>query len=142
MTQDELQKIIDQLEEQTSKDKATFGIFQYGGGSDESFIQADKEGLKLFALGLLKAASKTNEIIADKEKNIIPIPFEESWINEQSDTAIQYIEPVDKRLDSKEVKKYKETIAAKLLPYGCIVGLLIIVIAFIVGLVTLIRWVF
>jgi len=141
LTQDELQKIIDQLERQTSKDNATFGIFQYGGGSDESCIKADKEGLKLFALELLKASSKTNEIINDKGKNIIPIIFQENWIDDQSDTVIQYVKPVERR-QIKDEKKYKETIIDKVLPYGCYAAFIILAIAIIVGFWTLIKWVF
>ena len=142
MIQNELQRIIDQLESEISKDKATFGIFQYGGGSDESCIQADKEGLKLFALELLKASNKTDEILSDNEKNIIPITFQENWIDEKSDTVIQYVKPVEQRQIGKDDKKYKESILDKLLPYGCYAGLIIIVISIIVGLWTLIKWVF
>jgi hypothetical protein len=142
LTQDELQNIINELEEHVSKDNATFGIFQYGGNSDESYIQADKEGLKLFALELLKAAGKTDEIINDKVKNIIPFPLQESWIDEKSDTVIQYVEPINKRPLSIDRKRYKSSIVNKLMPYGCSVGLLIILIAIILGLWTLIKWIF
>lgn len=142
MTQDELQKIIEQLEGQISKGNATFGIFQYGGGSDENYIQANKEGLQLFALELLKVSDKANETLDDKEEDIIPIVFEESWIDEQSDTMIQYVQPVSKRSTAKDESKYKETIVGKLLPYGCLAGLIIIIIAVIIGLQTLIKWIF
>jgi hypothetical protein len=142
LTQNELQNIIDQLEQDVSKDNATFGIFQYGGGSDESYIKADKEGLKLFAIYLLKAASNADYIISHKEKNIDTVPFQESWINEQSDTVIQYIEPVNKRPVNVEGKKYKERFVEKLLPYGCFLGLAILLIAIVIGLWTIVKWVF
>lgn len=141
MTQDELQKIIEELEARVSKDKATFGIFQYGGGPDESFIKADKEGLKLFALELLKAANKSNDILEDKEKNVIPIELDESWVNEQSDTVIQYVEPVAERLPSEKPVKHKTTFFDKLLPFGCFTVLTILLAALLVGLWTLAKWI-
>ena len=142
MTQSELNKVINELEGQVSKDKATFGIFKYGGDSDESYIQADKEGLKLFALELLKAANKSSDILIDKGKNIVPIPFQENWIDEQSDTVIQYIEPVAERPKSIEEKKYKETIVDKLVPFGCYAILIILAVALLTGLWTLIKLIF
>lgn len=65
MEKDELQQIIDRLEATHSKDDAYFGIFEYGGDPDESFIKANKQGLGLFAAELLKAASRDAEGIAD-----------------------------------------------------------------------------
>ena len=53
LTKEELQKIIDQFDEDELKRQGIFGISQYGGGSDESFIRANKKGLELFALQLL-----------------------------------------------------------------------------------------
>ena len=67
MTNEKLQNIIAQFDEKELKEKALFGILQYGGGPDESFIKANKEGLELFALELLKSASETENILADKE---------------------------------------------------------------------------
>ena len=78
MYAEEHDKIIEQLRRYIREDDATFGIFQYGGGADESYIKADKQGLRLFALELLMAAQKSNEILHDKEKSIIPIDFEKS----------------------------------------------------------------
>jgi hypothetical protein len=56
MDKEMLQNIILNLEEDILKEKATFGIYQFGGGPDESCIKADEGGLKLFAITLLKAA--------------------------------------------------------------------------------------
>lgn len=142
MTQDELQNIIEELEGKISKDTATFGILQYGGGADESFIKADKEGLKLFALELLKAAQKSADTVSDKEKNIIPIEFEDDWISEQSDTVIQYVEPIIPRQPIEAQPKHKDTIADKLIPVGCFAVLAILVVAVLVGLWTLVKWIF
>jgi hypothetical protein len=142
LTQEQLQNIIDELEGLVSKDKATFGIFQYGGSTDESFIQANKDGLKLFALELLKAATNTSKIIGNEEKNVIPLAFEENWINKQSDTLIRFIEFVDERPASVPHIPYREGIIDKLIPIGCIVGSAVLFIASLIGLWTLYKWFF
>jgi hypothetical protein len=59
LTKEELQKIIELFDEEDLKRQGIFGISQYGSGSDESYIRANKEGLELFALALLKAATNT-----------------------------------------------------------------------------------
>lgn len=141
MTSEELQNIISKLEDNSSKENATFGIFQYGGGSDESFIRANREGLEFFALELLKAASRTSEILAHKEKNIIPIAYEEDWIDEDSDTLVQYIKPTEQRRVEKSNVKYKNTIAAILFQFGCLAAVVVIVVAAIVGFITLAKWI-
>ena len=43
MTNEKLQNIIAQFDEKELKEKALFGILQYGGGPDESFIKANKD---------------------------------------------------------------------------------------------------
>jgi hypothetical protein len=142
LTQEELQNIIEELEGKVSKDTATFGIYQYGGGADESFIEADKEGLMLFALELLKAARVSADILDDKEKSIIPIEFEEDWISDQSNTVIQYVKPVLARQPSQEQSNRKGTLADILLPVGCVAVLVLLVVAMLVGLWTLVKWIF
>jgi hypothetical protein len=94
LKKEELQKIIDQFNEDELKRKGVFGISQYGGGSDESFIRANKEGLELFALELLKSARDTENLLSDPEQNIIPFNYYEDWVDENSDTFIQYVEPI------------------------------------------------
>jgi len=61
-------KIIDQFDEEELKRQGIFGISHHGRGSDESFIRANKEGLELFALELLKSARDTEAILSDTEK--------------------------------------------------------------------------
>ncbi|UYW01804.1 hypothetical protein K5I29_02445 [Flavobacterium agricola] len=142
LTKEELQNIIDQFDEEKLKKLGIFGISQYGGGSDESFLRANKEGLELFAIQLLKSARDTEDILSDKEKNIIPLDYNEDWIDENSDTFIQYIEPITDKQKLKDKNDYKTTFADKLIPYGCGLILIILAIATIVGLVTICNWIF
>jgi hypothetical protein len=142
LTKEELQKIIDQFDEEELKRQGVFGISQYGGGSDESFIRANKEGLELFALELLKSARDAEAILSETEKKIIPLDYEENWIDENSDTLIQYVEPIADKQKLRPKSEITSTFTDKLIPYGCGLVAIILVVAVIIGLVTLFKWLF
>jgi hypothetical protein len=127
MTKEELQKIIDSFDEETLKKQGIFGISEYGDGSDESFIRANKQGLELFALELLKSARDSEMILSSKEQNIITLNYEEDWIDENSDTLIQYIEPI---ADNQKMS------------FGCSITVIILIISIITGFRTIIDWLF
>lgn len=141
-TKEDLQKIIDQFDESELKERGFFGISQYGGGSDESFIRANKEGLELFALELLKSARDMEDILSNKEKK--EIWFDDiDWFDENSDTFIHYIEPVayNKRL-KKESTIELPTFIDKLIPYGCGFIFLVLLLSILVGVSTMFKWFF
>jgi|SRR5690606_6205317 len=140
MTKEELQKIIDSFDEETLKKQAAFGVSQYGGGSDESFIRANKQGLELFALELLKSARDTEMILLSKEKNIIPLNYDENWIDENSDTFIQYIEPI---ADNQKLStEPKNKITNKIIALGFQLGFIFLLVSILVGIGTIIGWIF
>jgi hypothetical protein len=140
VTQQELQPIIAQLQQRSNAANASFGIYQYGGGADESFIRANPEGLREMAITLLKAAAEMAEQDHAEEKKTIPFPHDAGWIDENGDTFIQYIEPSGNKpvapLDE------KESLKDSAFKYGCIAFFILLVVACIVGLFTLISWVF
>jgi hypothetical protein len=140
LKKEDLQNIIDQFDEDTLKSKGVFGIYQYGGGSDESYIEANKEGLELFALQLLKSARDSEMILADNEKKSIPFDYDEDWIDDKSSTFIQYVVPLAEKQKSKTV--YKTTLIDRLMPIGCGLFILIILVSILVGLGTIIKWIF
>ena len=142
LTKEELEKIIDQFDEDELKRQGIFGISQYGGGSDESFIKANKEGLELFALELLKSAIEIENVLSDPEKNIIPFDYDDDWVDENSDTFIQYVEPIADKQKLKPKSEYKSTFVDKLMPFGCGLIAIILVISVGVGLVTVFNWIF
>lgn len=142
MRQEELQKIIGQFDEENLRKKGIFGIYQYGGGSDESFIRANKEGIELFAVELLKSAKDVEDPLSDTTKNIIPIEYDENWINENSDTFIHYIEPIAYKQELKIKNEYKPNFLERLLPYGCGFVLLVLLIFIIIGFSTVLNWIF
>lgn len=137
MTKAELQNIINQFDEDSLKKEAVFGIFQFGGGSDESFIKANKEGLTLFAIQLLKSAKEHNTI--ENGKKSVPFEYEESWIDGDSDTFVQYIEFAEKKDFKKETPV---GLKDRLTPIGCVFALIILLALIITGLVTFFKWLF
>lgn len=140
LTKEELQKIIEKFDEDELKSQGTFGIFQYGGGSDESFIRANKEGLELFAIELLKSAKEIVDLMNTEKKNTIPFENDENWIDEKSDTFIEYIEIVSEKQNLKS--EHKSTFVNTLMQFGFVLVGIIIVISFLVGLVTVFNWLF
>ena len=141
MTTQELQDLISKLEPEVSKDTALFEVYQYGGGPDESFVKANKEGLQLFALELLKASLKVEETIRDPAKNTIHIEHEEMLAN--GDIGIHYIQPtLEVRQTSPSRPPYKETWKDTLTKGGCISIAIVLIVATIVGLIAILKWLF
>lgn len=142
MTTEEIKDFIAKLKNDTSGDKGYFGIFMYGGGSDESFIKANKNGLKSFAVEILEATTQVDDIISDETKNIIPFNYDNEWTDENSDTCIQYIEPIIHGSDKKKVIENHDTLKDKSFKYGCIIGIIFLVIALLTGIATIVKLIF
>lgn len=139
MTKAELQNIIDQFDEDCLKKEAVFGIFQFGGGSDESFIKANKQGLALFAIQLLKSAKNIEESSIKDGKKTMPFDYEEDWIDGDSNTFVQYIEFAEKQHFKKETSV---GLKGRLNTWGCVFALITLLALIITGLVTFFKWLF
>ena len=137
MEKEELNKIIEKIENENSKEKAFFGIHNLEAG-DELFIRANKYGLELFANELLKASRNTDEIIGNSKKNILTFDPKEKWIT--GDIWVAYIEPkAENRIDIKDepyVRNWKD----KIVEYGFLTILGLIVLIFIVGVKAVFSW--
>ncbi|QNF31561.1 hypothetical protein HUW51_02030 [Adhaeribacter swui] len=138
MDKDERQELIKQLESANPRNKAYFGIFQYGGGSDESYIKANVQGLELFAATMLKAVSQFDQACA-KNETIDIAQYTDDWVNKDSTTSIDYIEPILEEIEKPKLE-YKQTTLDKLVPMGCFSVLILAVISGIVGFVTIVNW--
>jgi hypothetical protein len=142
MTNEEIKTFLDTLVADTTKEEAMFGIYQYGGGSDESCVKANKAGLQMFAAEILKASIKSESIIDDKNKNIITVDYNAEWIDEDSDTFIQYIEPLEgtrkKPVPAPPTSYWKN----ELIKYSLAFVFLIIVVFIITGIVTIVKTIF
>lgn len=137
MRKEELSKIIEQLENQSSKDKATFGL-HFRENEDEMHIKANKDGFELFACELLKASRDSEEVINNKEKNYIDFGFKENWIEGE---LIAYIKPIsENRSDKTEDKPYKESFKDAVFRYGCLAAIGLIILSVIIGIYTIFTW--
>jgi len=140
VTKEELQKIIDQFDEEKLKKEGIFGILHADSDYYESYVRANQEGLELFAIELLKAARDTADALAESERSVIPLRHEEAWIDDRSNSVIQYVEPIAYKQGTEPEMDYKESLFDKLVPYGCGLIMIILAIAAIVGLVTIYKW--
>jgi Fe2+ transport system protein B len=141
LTNEELQNIIDKLEGQGLKSVGTFGVFDTTHGNEFS-IQANKEGLQLFALELLKASKQAEQVLKEAEIKVIHIEENLEWINRNADIIITCIEPIEKRPEKKQVETEKLDLKEKVFKYGCFTTLGILLIAMIIGLWTLFKFIF
>lgn len=134
----ELENIIEQLEQNVSEKNGTFGLY-YREGEDECHIKANKDGFELFAIELLKASKNAEEIIENKEKDYIPLGFNQKWL--QGEVMIAYIKPIlEKREEIIADKTHISTIKEDLLKFGCFAILGVLALSLIIGIYTIITW--
>ena len=141
MTQEEIKAFAGRLKTDREEGGACFGIYKYAGSADEVYIKANKGGLQLFAAEILRAIALFDETITDN-KNIIPIEYHTAWLDKESDTCIQYVEPVINK--SPQNKAIKETgkLKGSLINVGCIAGLAFVLVATVTGIITILKWLF
>lgn len=122
-------------------DDAFFAMYQYGSGPDESFAKANKEGLELLAAKLLKASRDFDEIVNNDDKDVFLLDFDEDWID--GDIIIDYVEPVDKnKKEIREVESHQTAFSDRLISFGFLGVIILIVISAFVGLISIFKWIF
>lgn len=127
MTKEELITLVKNLDEDSLKEQGIFGIYQYGGGPDESSIKANKEGLQLFALELLRASDNFKNKTHGNHEKIFNLNYDENWIDKNSHIFINFIEHSSKEettINEEQIENFID----KLIPYGC--GAIFILIGF------------
>ncbi|MDR2919371.1 MAG: hypothetical protein LBV72_08420 [Tannerella sp.] len=147
MDTQKLQDFINEFDEEQLKENAFFGIYQYGGGSDESYVEANKEGLLVFAIQFLKATIKAEEALANFEMSReFPFKNKDNWYDEDCQTQIDYIQLAEEKSKYAPQKEYKETLLNKIEAYGCITliitGIIILIVAAGIGVITMLKWLF
>ena len=131
MTDEQIGVLINELRSKKNYNEAYIGYFQYGGGPDESYIKANRQGLELHAAELLAAALETEtEFEIGKQKTF---GLDEGISDEESDFGFNYIElKKEKRNDIKAYSEYKETWKDNAFKVGCIgIGILLVVLVII-----------
>ena len=136
----QIKEFLDKVDKNNLKKSALFGIRQYGGDSEESFIFANKNGLLLFSYELLHAYLKVDSTLQEGKKEIIDFPGNDKWIDKLSNTVIDYIEPT-KTINGETEASSKTTsvksnirIAARTILWFFIIGLSSL------GLISIISW--
>lgn len=133
----ETQSIIDTLRNRNDPDEAYVGYFF----DDEMIMKANHSGLELYAAELLKAAMESRKPAENnKIQNYIP---NNRFIHPESDDFIAFIElNVNKRSDLMIPEIENQSIENRLLSYivWVVVGGIIILI--LIGLSTVIDWIF
>ncbi|MEZ4797537.1 MAG: hypothetical protein R2785_10255 [Flavobacteriaceae bacterium] len=140
MNDKEIGKLINELRSQKNYDEAYIGYFQYGGGPEESYIKANRQGLELHAAELLEAALETEKEFENGK--IKTFGLDEGISDEESDFLFDYVElKKEARKGIKPDSDYKETWKDKLFKYfffGILIGLGLLII---IGIVTVISWI-
>lgn len=135
MDDQKLKELIQELESQNNEEGAYFGIQQYGGGPDESFIQGNKEGLIRFAKELLKASIKTEKT----DGKVVHFFDDDEWMDDMSEVGVNYIEKVDNPNAFLKNRPYYST-NENVIGIGCLILFVGIIILTIVGIATVLRW--
>lgn len=139
MNDQRIQELINQFDTEKLKKNAYFGIFQYGGGNDESYIKANKEGLLLYSMYMLITSKNINTITDNSKDKTIPFERFVDWIDEDSSTIIGYVEKYEGK-PKKVIEKNNSNIFQKLIPIGCLLLFIFFGVAFFVGLAEIISW--
>ena len=140
---DDIERLVARLENETPPEEAYFAIIRFS-EVDDSYIQANALGLQRFAAELLKASLKADEVLADEEQSTIPFgPEVGFWID--GDILIDYVEPVTEKPEDvadESDEPYEEAWQDKALGLGCLATVFFILVLIIVGVITVIRWLF
>jgi len=120
-----------------AKEDAVFCIRQYGGGSDESYIEANKAGLRLFASELLFAFLKSEQAI--KDKKFIPLNHHTYWSGQDTETCIHYVEPIDSTRTASAQSIKTNQLKNNVIQYLFFAGLLFILACLVTGLITIFK---
>ena len=139
MTDKDIGKLIDELRNQRNYDEAYIGFFQYGGGPDESYIKANRQGLELHAAELLAAALETKtEFKTGKQKTF---GLDQDLLVHDSEFGFDYVELIkEKRNDINPSSVNKENWKDKAFKISCIAIGILIVVLIIIGTLTAITW--
>ncbi len=133
-------ELIDKLESSTKKEDAFFAFCYEENNQDNEHIKANKEGLKSFALFLLRIVFDLEPKNRGIDKNIFPI--DNSLELSREGISINYIKLFDaKKSDYKVEPEPKENWKDKITKFGCIVVLSLLVFCGFVGIYTIVNWI-
>jgi hypothetical protein len=140
--ENEVKEFLGNFDKEALEAEAYFGIRQYGGGSEESFIYANKSGLLRYSISLLEGYLQVDEVLKSSDSTIIHMPEGVDWIDIYGDTFVDYIKPTNKKKNelvenNDETKTWKDKLIAYLF-VGIMLGFICLTI---IGFFTVIKWI-
>ena len=108
--------------------KGYFAMKQYGGGPDESFIEANKNGIIGFTEMLLESIDESN----NRDTYSIPVEF----YDDESEVIIDHI-----RIRENNTKSGVAVNEPLLTKIGCAAACLAVIVVFISGCISIISWI-
>lgn len=138
MKPQELQNLIKELDKPNPNEEAYLGIFLNDRNEDQAYLKANKKGLELVAALFLKASSEVNTAKVKNEGVYLELNSSKSWFDKESELSIDFVEIVGSKPESKPeyVPKWYDSLSG----YGCITIVVLILIAAIIGFVTIGKW--
>jgi hypothetical protein len=135
----EIKELIEKIKSATNKEEAIFIIQQYGGGSDESFAKANKDGLLIFAAEILVAYLEKEE---QQKNSKDSLSFEgPNELFKDGDTVIDYIKYTDEKRRSLDKGTGRDTsVKENFTKAGCIITVIILVLIFLAGIMQINNW--
>lgn len=141
LEREQLNRVLLYFNEEALKNEAIFGIYHGSDKFDDHHIRANKEGLELYALQLLKAARE----IGDAEKpglRHLPLVCHEKWISSDSDIVIEHVEITTERIPEMPKAAGSNPVVTAFGFAGCFGIMLLILVSLVVGFVVVFNWLF
>ena len=142
MTNTEIQELIARLEKNISEEASIFKILQYADEPEKSFIKANRQGILLFANQLLRAARDAEDETSSSSENIIVIDFDAERVGKPSLKFSESIPSITNPTKDDNHTNYRAFFSHKLFQGGCVVVMIILFIAVLIGIWTIGRWIF
>lgn len=135
MRNEKIKSIAENLIEMSNQDIAFFEIDEYGGANDECYINANQDGLILYAAELLYAA------IVDNESKTWGINRGEPWLKDNK-FQIDYVQLSTASRQEITPQDELSGLKRKLGDYGCTLVFILAIVTFFIGLGTIIKMAF
>jgi hypothetical protein len=122
--------LVDLIRSTEDPKEAYWSIQQYGGHQDESCIEANRAGVRLFAAELLEAG------LLPVDRNARAVHTIGS-IEQSGEICLDHVALVDKRIPIDELQK-SDKVTGGLIAMGCIAVGLFLVVCVVVGFITIV----
>lgn len=143
MKNQELNTVLQKLRENNIEENAYLGFFTDGGGLHESCIKANKDGLRLYAAALIEASLEIDNRNFNIEEEEEFFSIKTDWVSESSDIFFSYVELSNlPKAEIEPIKEHKENWKDKLMGYVLGGIIIFILISILVGVITIISWLF